>query len=259
MRKLLPVVLLGACGGGATSAEEPKGGDPHTNSKVFHADDGEDDEIDDGLEVVGSRGKMSESDINDGLEPHAVALEQCFLDQVGEQKFLGGKVDLHWELDPEGGLVSANLETGDLGAWPVEKCLLDTARAITWAKPKGGPAGFTIPLEFTQRGGNVIWYDEERGNATVSKRVAELDTCDAVAARPTNVYVTLYIGARGQVQQAGFSSEQVIEDAWSDCAHALVMAWVLSDPKGKIGKLSFLWNPQDIPEEWETASEEEEY
>ncbi len=248
--------LLAACGGSSTPAEEP-GGDPHANSKVFHADDDEEEEEDDGVEVVGSRGKMAESAIQDGLEPHATTLQECFTTLAEEQKYLGGKVDLHWELDAEGGLVAANVETGDLGAWPVERCMLETARAITWAKPKGGPAGFTIPLEFSGSK-SVLWWDEDRGNATVSKRVVELDSCDTAAARPTNVLITLYVGTRGQVQQAGFSSEQVIDDAWSECAHTLLMSWVLTDPKGKIAKLAFWWNPQDIPEAWETPEEDEE-
>lgn len=247
------LLLLASCGGASPDARTPgDDADDHANSKVFHAPDGDDEEeVDDGLEVVGSRGRMDQEDIEEGLSPHAEALEACFTEQVGAQKWLGGKIELKWELDADGGLVSAQVSSGDLGAWPVEQCLLETARAITWTKPHGGPAGFTVPLEFSARGGNVQWWDEERGAATVSKRLVELDACDAAATRPTNVLITLYVGTRGQVQQAGFSSEQVIDDAWAACAHGVTTKWTLSDPKGKIAKLAFWFNPQDIASEWE--------
>jgi len=247
------ILVAAACGGSSSPVEEPDG-DDHANSKVFSPpdDDDDEDEVDDGLEVVGSRGKMDRGAIEDGLEPQAVALEACFTDQVGAQKWLGGAAELAWELDAEGGLVHAVVSSGDLGAWPVERCLLDTARAITWAKPKGGPAGFTIPLEFSARGASVGWWDEEKGAAVVSKRVVDLDACDEVAARPTNVMITLYVGTRGQVQQAGFSSQQVIDDAWADCAYGVITKWQLTDPKGKIVKLAFWFNPQDIAPAWES-------
>ncbi len=249
-------ILLAACGGSSTPAKEPAG-DDHANSKVFHADDGEDEDFDDGLEVVGSRGRMERDAIDDGFGPHTDTLIGCFDDQASAQKWLAGTLSLHWELDAEGGLVHAKVETGDLGAWPVERCMLETARMIAWSKPKGGPAGFSIPLEFGSRGGNVQWWDEERGAATVSKRLVELDACDAAATRPTNVLITVYVGTRGQVQQAGFSSEQVIEDAWAECAYGVITKWTLTDPKGKVAKLAFWWNPQDIPSEWGDAEEEE--
>lgn len=237
-------LLLAACGGAAdsTRVEEPAL-DPVVEDERPDEDEGGDE---DGVELVSTRGKMDPADIEAALQPHAAALEDCYASAVGRNKWLGGAVSIHWHLDKTGALVKVQLETSDLGSWPIEKCLLDVARAMTFPAPRGGPADFSIPLEFSARG-SAQWWEPDRAEAVVSKRKAELAECAAEAgvADPGDVTVTVYVGTRGKVQAAGFSSPAVepIADAWADCAHARVMAWTLSDPKGKVAKLAFKHNP----------------
>jgi hypothetical protein len=250
MRTLLLVAALAACGG----SEKPRAIEATPPTDDGSSSAGDEEEVDDGLEVQSTRGKMDPDDVNAGIEPHAQALQDCYLTRVGKQKWLGGKVELKWEISKDGALTGAYLVTSDLGAWPVEKCLLETARAMTFAKPKGGDADFTIPFEFTARG-NAQWWDADMAANVVSKRVAELETCakEAKVGDPTDVTVTLYVGTRGKVQSVGFSSPAPIEDAWADCAHAKVSAWTLTDPKGKVAKLAFVYREGQTPvpeEEW---------
>jgi hypothetical protein len=55
----------------------------------------------------------------------------------------------------------------------------------------------------------------------------------------------MYVGTRGQVKSTGFASasETPLDDAWADCAEIKVKAWVLSDPRGRIAKMMFRFNP----------------
>lgn len=245
MKKLLVLTLLAACGG----SEKPAIEEPEADRQVRERPD-EDEEEDDGLDVQSTRGKMDPADVSAGIEPHAAALQACYLDKVGAQKYLGGKVELKWEVTGEGAITSAQIAWSDLGHWEVEKCMLDLARQMTFAAPRGGAADFTVPLELDAARKSAVWWDEEKGNATVSKVASQLATCaeEAAVADPTDVTVTLYLGARGKVQSAGFASPALIDDAWAACAHAKVMAWQLSDPKGQIAKLAFVYRPGETPE-----------
>jgi len=55
----------------------------------------------------------------------------------------------------------------------------------------------------------------------------------------------LYVANRGVVKSVGFSvkGDTALPDEWADCAEAKAKAWTLTDPRGKITKLSFVYNP----------------
>jgi len=259
MKKILLCAALAACGG----SEKPRTIEATPPPDHGVSEDVE-EEPDDGLEVQSTRGKMDPDDVEAGIEPHAQALQDCYLSRVGASssrpqagragKWLGGKVELRWDIDKEGTLTSVRIVSSDLGSWPVEKCLLELARSMTFAKPKGGDADFTIPFEFTARG-NALWWEADMAANVVAKKVIELDGCakQAKVADPTDVTVTVYVGTRGKVQAAGFASPAPIDDAWAECAYGKVMAWGLTDPKGKVAKLAFVYREGQTPvpeEEW---------
>ncbi len=240
-------LLLAACGG--AQKPEPIDDDGPEEADRRGGED-EEEEEDDGMELVSTRGKMAAGDVEAGIAPHAETLQDCYLALVGKRKWLGGKVELKWEISGEGELTSTQIVTGDLGAWPIEKCLLAVSREMTFAPPSGGDADFTVPLEFSARG-SAQWWDEDKSAAVVSKRTAELAACATTAgvAEPANVMVTVYVGTRGKVQSAGFSSPAPIDEAWAQCAHDTIAAWTLTDPKGAVAKLGFLYNPQAMPDD----------
>ena len=60
---------------------------------------------------------------------------------------------------------------------------------------------------------------------------------------PANVAVTVYVGPRGKVLSVGFAAPQPLAPAWADCAEAKVGAWTLTDPRGKVAKLAFVYHP----------------
>jgi hypothetical protein len=227
------------CGGGAATSKTPVA-DPAPEAPV--AEDEDEPQGGEDLEVVSTRGKLDPDQIEEALAPHAEALQGCYLDQVGKRRWLGGKVELKWDLAADGTLTAVRLAWSDLGAWPIEQCLLGVARGIAFPAPRGGPADFTIPLEFSARG-SAGWWDADRGDAAVAKHLGTLERCDAGGTPTENVTITLYVGTRGQVQSAGFSSPRRVDEAWAACAHDLVLGWGLPDPRGQVAKLAFVFRP----------------
>jgi hypothetical protein len=229
------VVAAAACGGKpkpAAPAEPPK----RTRVPI------EDEEHEDGVTFTNSKGRMDPAAVEAGIAPHKEALAECYMSRVGRRRWLGGKVTIHWDIQRDGTVTAVKLSENTLGAWPVEKCLLELARAATFDKPINGDADFSIPLEFQPTGGVEDW-DEDRALRAVGGQTVKLDACDKAKGvkgpPPQDVTITVYIGPAGKAQSVGFSSAaSVIEDAWGDCAEKAALAWRLPDPKGTVAKLA---------------------
>lgn len=255
----LIVLALAACGGSDKKAEEPvKGGngddgddgvtigdrDPNTREPLeLPGDDDEDD--DDNLQIDGLRGRLDPYDIERGVQPHTQALSACYYGKVGRQRYIGGDIEFKFLVARSGDVKTVRLSKSDLGAWHIEKCLLETARRMTFAKPKGGEAEFTLPLEFDATR-STRWVEEDVGLAQVKPFVKELRACagEASTRNPRKVMVTVYVGPRGSVKSVGFASDhkRTYADAWADCAETKIRAWTLADPLGRIAKLAFRYN-----------------
>lgn len=231
-----------ACGGSEkTAADEPAAepidiGDERGGYRASAPPDVEND--DDGLQVEGLRGRLDPHDIDRGVQPASADIARCFSSQSRRKRFLGGHVELAFVVARDGSVKKVQIARSDLGAWPVEKCLLETAAAMQFPEPEGGKAAeFSLPLDFPARR-RVHWLSDEQGETEVAELEAELRECEP---RPRDVTVTLYVGVRGKVKEVGFSSaaKRPIDPAWADCAAETILAWELSDPRGKIVKLAF--------------------
>lgn len=246
MRATLFLFVVAACGGSSKPAPVDPAPPPapvHDNPALS---DSGDDDGNDGFEVAGSKGRMDPKAIEAGVSPHQEELESCFTTQVAKRRFLGGKVELKWQIGKDGALTSVQIATSDLGAWPVEKCLLDISRGMTFDKPKGGATDFSLPLEFIGKQSST-WWDEDASANAIKNHVKDLARCDKAgkAGAPGDAMITAYVGARGKVVSVGFSTAQDAGldpdawDAWADCAEKRILAWQLPDPRGSIAKLAF--------------------
>ena len=242
----LCLALAVACGGSEKSTAEEPGESRAQSSRMSSTDDSE--EPDDGLEVEGLKGRLEPVQIEKGVAPHQTALARCYKSQARKSKYLAGKLVLKFVVGPDGAVKQAVFDENDLGAWGVERCLLEIARAMAFAEPKGGDreAEFTVPLEFagTRR---TEWWPEERVETAVTKKIAELEECKEQngVVVPSNVFVTFYIGNRGAVLSVGFVSPgSPIDDAWGECAAGIVAGWTMPDPMGKIAKTGFRYRPE---------------
>ena len=251
------VSWLAACGGSASeapSAAEPDdnrlelGERPSDRRGGIHPGD-DDEDADPSMAVEGLRGRMDTYDIQRGIEPHAGDIDACFQKNTRRKRYLGGKIVLEFFVSAQGELERVQIKESDLGAWKIERCLLEVARSMQFARPKGGKADFTVPLEWSATR-PTTWWTEEQSELALEERPAELAACAETAGGDArNVWVTAYVGARGEVQSVGFASptEQPppeIFDAWAECAAGVVMAWTLPDPRGTITKLGFRYNPE---------------
>lgn len=242
----LAACLLLACGGSEKSTAEEPGESRAVSSRASSTDDGEEDTDD--IEVEGLKGHLQPVQIEKGVAPHQAALARCYKSAAKKSKFLAGKLVLKFVVGPDGAVKQVLLDENDLGAWAVERCVLEIARAMTFARPTGGDreAEFTVPLEFagTRR---IDWWPEERVETVVAKKLEELEECKEQngVVVPSNVFVTFYIGTRGAVQSVGFVSPgQPIDDAWAECAAGIVSGWTMPDPMGTIAKTGFRYRPE---------------
>jgi hypothetical protein len=240
VKRLLWIAVV-ACGGGKPSGT-PAEPQPHRTTRVPI----EESEPDDGIEVISSHGHMEPAVVQVGIRPHVDELSDCYTSRLGRRGWLGGKVSLHWDIQKDGTVKAVKLAESDLGAWPIEKCLLEIARAAAFGKPVGGDAEFDVPLEFSPTGSArspaTIW-DEDQGLKAVGGQLAKLDDCakqkGVKGGRPSDVTITLYVGPAGKAQSVGFSSPKtVLDDGWAECAEKAALAWRLPDPRGTVAKLA---------------------
>jgi len=235
-RAVAPLVLLAACGGKAPPPAAPASKPAHVH-RVTRVPV-EDSDSDDNVTFVTSRGRMSRSAVQAGLEPHSQELSACYMSRVAGRRWLGGHVVIHWDIKSSGEVSSVKLSESDLGAWAIEKCLVDVARSATFAKPIGGDADFTVPLEFSGRGGSLAW-NEDQALRAVGGQLAQLDACAKTEQAPDDVTVTVYVGPHGRAKSVGFASaKSEITETWGACAEKAALAGRLPDPRGHIAKLA---------------------
>jgi hypothetical protein len=233
------VVALAACGGSSKPAEttpDPMSRDP-SDAPV---DDGQGEEYDDGVQISGQRGILEPGDIEPVIKKHSDELSDCFSDNTRSLPYVGGKVELKFRVNPDGTVKAVQAANGDLGAWPVEKCLLGVSRGMSFPKPKGnGVAEFSFPIEFPARAMSTA--DTEGLADEIASKVGELSACDsAVGGNPGNVTIIVYVGVKGAIKSAGFTTveEAPFPDEWADCAMAKVLSWKLTDPRGRVVKVA---------------------
>jgi TonB family protein len=240
-RAVVAIALAGACGGKPPPPPAPLPAAPAPVKRIPIEDS---TEPDDGVSVVSTHGHMEPEVVQAGIAPHTDELAACFTTRAGRRRWLGGHVVVHWDIKADGEVTKVVLSESDLGAWPVEKCVLEIARAASFGKPVGGNAEFVLPLDFKALSQSNVW-DEDRGHKAIGKQLDALAKCAKKQAPPDDVTITLYIGPHGVTQSVGFSSAKtVIDDVWGDCAEKAIMAWRLPDPHGMVAKLAVRYRPR---------------
>ena len=272
-------LALAGCGGAKPVEPAPQVSSlPLTRAPVA-----EPAETDDGVVVGSGKGHVEPAAVEAAIGPYRGELASCYTQRVGARRWLSGQLVVRWELAADGSLARVVLATSDLGAWPIERCVLDTARRAGFGTPIGGAAEVTLPLEFSlcqpvpvargarpgqpgepphgcSVGGRAALWDEVASARAVGSQLAKLDACaTSVAAAtakprpaPDDVEITLYVarvgsraGRRGRVESVGFASRtSEIDDAWAACAEKAALAWRLPDPGGQIVKLAVRYRPR---------------
>lgn len=234
-------VALAACGGSAPRPEPA----PQVSSVPLTRVAAEEPEPDDGVQVIAEKGHTDPRVVEAAMAPRRAELTSCYTQRVGRRRWLGGHVLLRWEIAADGTVTRVLLADSDLGAWPVEKCLLAIARDLSFGKPIGGAAELTLPFEFSAKGQPATW-DVEQSAKAVGGQLAKLAACaKGKVVAPEEVAITLYAGPHGRVESVGFASASApLDDAWAACAEKTSLAWHLPDPKGQVTKLAVRYRPR---------------
>ena len=241
MRWAVPALCVAACGGSPPPKPPPPKVEPAPHvARVPVEQDKDDDKQEEGVTIIHARGHMDKEKVEAALEPHKDELADCYTKKVGRRRWLGGNVKIHWDILKDGTVTSVKLMAeSDLGAWPIEKCLLEVARAATFDKPIGGDADFDLPLKFDATGAVMPWDEDKAVKAVGDKQLAKLKVCGKTERPPDDVVITMYAGPHGKVYSVGFSSDKSeIQDKWAECAEKAALAWKLPDPRGVVAKLA---------------------
>lgn len=262
MRAPLAALAIGAaaCGGGKPAPDFGHAVSPKPTTRVAV-----EDEPDDGIEVMSTVGHVDPAVVTAALAPHRTALVSCYTERVGRRSWLGGHAMLRWVIAADGTVTRVVIVESDLGAWPIEKCMLDIAREISFGAPTGGPAELTLPLTFDAPA-NPETLDLIASAKAVGGELDSLATCSGgapspnerdprvggkVIARrgakpkakppkpavptvrsraPSEVSITLYLHGSGRVESVGFASATgTLEDAWATCAEQVALSWAIND------------------------------
>jgi hypothetical protein len=275
MRSVVPLALIVGVGCGSSSKSQPVQpvDQPKQVTRVPIEDESQDGESpEEGVTFVKTKGTISKEAIEAGLAAHSTGLAECYTTRVGKRRWLGGHVVLQWILKGDGTVSSVKLIESNLGAWSIEQCMLDIAWSATFGKPAGGgDVDFTVPLDFSAKGGTQAW-DEDQTLRAVGGQLASLDDCedfevtpktppkkgkkqpakaesDGTPERPekapSNVVVTMYVGPGGKLQSIGFASATTeVGHKWSACAEKIANEWRLPDPRGQVAKLAIRYKAE---------------
>lgn len=245
---------LWGCGGSAQSAET---GEPtmaldedrpssHRATTPPFDDGGEDD----GVEVSGTMGRLNAHDVSQAIEENGSELTACYFDNLKRRRYIGGNIELLLVVATDGSVKSADVVHSSLGSFLVERCLSEVAHGIQFAEPEGGVAEVRVPLAFDGVGRITSWDPERIESELAVAGEKETDVRKTLAlcveetgARPprNGVMVTAYVTNRGKIKAAGFSpvAEEGLDPVWAECAHTTILGWRLSDPRGRVAKISF--------------------
>jgi TonB family protein len=239
MRSIVLWGLLCACGGAEKKETVPS--EPSPGEGRGQAPPAPDEEEPGDIEVQGLLGRLEPSQIQPVVERHWSDIETCYRTHIGRHRFIGGHVELKFRVNRDGTVKRVHVLEGDLGAWPVEKCVLEVAQLMMFPKPKGGEAELQFPIDFPGRG-SVAILAEAGADAELQPHFETLEEC-AEAGRSTRVRLTVYTGPGGAVKSAGFvAPDGSLDPAWADCAEKKILTWKLTDPRGKVMKATS-WYP----------------
>ena len=228
------IFAFGGCGKPARVAAPAPVADRGPAQAPYEASPSEEE-----FEVISGVGTLSSEQVLETVEPHVKSITACVYAQAYEAPWLGGDIELQWEVAPTGEVTTAILRKSTLGSWAAETCILTLASQLSFPKPKGGPATVALPMEIPAVK-RPLTLDPLRVRGALIPGLIKLGkTCGD----QSDVTATAYVGGRGQVLSVGFSRAQPIDVTWADCAATEIAAWVITANRGYTSKVEFTAAP----------------
>lgn len=192
-------------------------------------------ERDDGVAITGLMGTIDADEVRMTIEPKLTRFMRCFSQRWDEIEILGGHIHMSFRVDIEGNVLWVFPTESSIGDRETERCLLDTAKAIHFPRPRGGEAEFGYPLDLDTPEDvrpPVAWAESSVVDVVERNR-------DSVSECGTGFTVTAYVGPGGEVMAAGASTGELDNAENLDCVTDAVSQWEMPDPGSYPAKVSF--------------------
>jgi len=237
-RIVLPMVvmfLLGGCGSDAASSEGSTGSESSSGAEA----EATEREPEDGLEVEGLLGHISEAAVDQGMERGMNAFLRCFSERYDAIDVLGGSVELFFRVKRDGSVRHVYLRESSVGDRVTERCLVAAAARLRFQEPTGGEAEFAAPLRLDppEDVRPPVEWSADRVAAAVRREGAA--TRAACGLDEPSLRVTAYVAPGGEVLAVGAAADGPDLEGALDCVATRVAGWNLPDPGSYPAKVTF--------------------
>jgi len=230
LRASLALVGMLGCGGAAEASSEPEAARSSSGSERPASRRDE-------LAVTGLLGTLSQSEIQNALEPRMLKFSRCVQRRSDAVEWLSGRVEFSFHVALDGSVTSVFPLASSMGDRDTERCMLDVARSIRFPEPHGGEAEFQWPLEVPLDPDirePVVWDAAQASEVLLSNAQAALDACGGGA-----FSITAYVDPEGHVVAAGAAADDEAGASKLDCITEAVKAWTFPSPGSYAAKVSF--------------------
>ncbi len=205
----------------------------------------DEDDDPDGMQVEGTLGTLDQRSIQAGLTPSLERVTACFTDGSRGKHYLGGEVELQFRISRQGTIKKLRMIRSSLGAYSIERCILDQMKSLTFAKPFGGEAEFTYPLMFQGRVQPVVWdmgmVKEEILNHIDTLLLAQEGPKPQMLVAPAGLVITFYVSSQGRVLSAGLTADEEVDELFADRFIHNLKQIKFIEPQSQFGKVSYRW------------------
>jgi len=205
------LALAGAC---ATTAAGPP---PAPASAEAWSPAPPADSENDGLQLTGEQGFLSQGDAEAAIQRRWSELVRCYEEAGSARDFAGGPVKLRFFVDVQGRVADVHVLESRLGNFDVERCLVRIGRTIAFPRPQGGmQTSFEYSMEFRSSGAEPV-VDLPGGalDQALSASLAEITAqCGPIEGEVT---ATIYVHPTGTVLSVGLASSGPLPEPLATC------------------------------------------
>jgi hypothetical protein len=191
----------------------------------------------DELGVTGLRGTLSQSEIQNALEPRMLKFARCVQQRSQQLAWISGRVALEFHVALDGSVGSVYPRESNLGDREAERCIVALAQATRFPAPRGGEADFSwsleMPLDDDVREPVVLAAEDVA--AVIAQNRPLIDSTCGVG----NYTVTAYLDPSGKVAAAGAAAADGPSALNLDCVTEAIEAFVFASPGSYVAKVSF--------------------
>ncbi len=216
---LAAALALSGCGGGGTSARG-------------HHKPPPDEKPGEGQYA----GRLDASDIQRVITQHKAGFNNCL--NKGGASYLSGDVIVELAVAETGRVAYAGVARSDLGSWVIEDCLVETAGFLAFPRPQGGGARFAYTFPGPTIGRRLVHpMDASWGYRTLRRARKPINDCRRRYDYDGPFHITAYVGAQGQVLDAGFDAKLRPRREFAACVVGVVRG--LTFPPGAAGTAKY--------------------